>query len=102
MAFNIWQNFTSEGILNYALSAYGSLDIWLWPLIFLGIFGYIYAGTKSIVVCVVGIIITFGVFAGTTDVFNRVPEPTMVAYIVVIMGLSMLFAGLFIKISNKF
>ena len=102
MAFEIWEKFTTEGILNYALSAYGSLDIWLWPLIFLGIFGFIYAGTKSIVVCVVGIIITFGVFAGTTNIFNQVPEPTMVAYIVVIMGLTMLFTGLFIKISKKF
>lgn len=102
MAFDIWTNFTVNGILNYALDAYASLDIWMWPLIFLGLFGYIYAATKSIVVCAVGILITFALFAATTDVFNVVPEPTMIAYIITLMGITMLLSGVFIKLSKKF
>lgn len=102
MAFEIWQNFTTDGIINYALSAYSHIEPWLWPLILLGIVGFIYGAMQSLIVAVVGIIIIFGALAGTTDVFSYAPEPTQFAYILAVVGITALLVGFFIKISRKY
>lgn len=102
MAFQIWQNFTANGIFQYAMNAYSHLDPWLWPFIILGIIGFVYAAMQSLIVAVVAIIILFGALAGTTDIFSYAPEPTQFAYLLAIIGLTALFAAFFIKISRKY
>jgi len=102
MAFELWENFTTNGIINYAMSAYSNIEPWLWPFILIGIGGFIYAAMQSLVVAGVGLIILFGALAGTTDIFSAMPEPTQLAYVIVIIGFTTLLAGFFVKIARKY
>lgn len=96
---SLWGNF-SDGILDYAMSAYSSLEPWVYPFIFVGILGYIYATMQSVIVVVVGIIFTLGIYAVTTDIFVAVPDVTLFFYIVSVIGISLLITALFIKRRN--
>lgn len=96
MALDIWQNFSSD-IFGFAMSAFSPLEPWLYPFIFLGIIGYIYSAMESITVTVVAILITFGIFAGTTSIFESVPQISQFLYIVSVIGITMLIATLIIK-----
>ena len=96
MLHPIWENLTN-GFINYSLDSYNILGIWLYPLLLLGIVGYIYASMHSITVAVVGIIITIGVFASTSMIFVNVPIITQFLYIIVVLGICMLLVGVFIK-----
>lgn len=95
MPFPIWENFSTD-IVGYATSAYSSVEPYFWPLIFIGIIGYIYAGMQSVIVAVVGILITFGLFATTTSIFEAVPQITQFFYIVTVIGICMLIAAIII------
>lgn len=92
----LWDNFTN-GVFDYAMSAYASLEPWVYPLLFMGIIGYVYAVMNSLVVTIVAIILTLGIYAGTTDVFAAVPDVTLFLYIVTIIGLVLLIGTLFWK-----
>ena len=96
---SLWGNFSS-GFLDYAMSAYSSLEPWVYPFIFVGILGYIYATMQSVTVVVVGIIFTLGIFAVTTNVFVDVPDVSLFLYIVSILGITLLITALFIKRRN--
>lgn len=98
-SFPLWENFTS-GFLDYAMSAYVSLEPWVYPFIFVGVIGFIYASMQSVTVVVVGILFTLGIFAVTTNVFADVPDVTLFLYIVSIIGISLLITALFIKRRN--
>ena len=97
--FPMWENFTN-GFLDYAMSAYSSLDPWVYPFIFVGVIGFIYASMNSAIVAIVGIIFTLGIFAVTTNVFAAVPDLTLFLYIVSIIGIAILITTLFIKRRN--
>jgi len=97
MAFEIWENFTADGIFNYAISAYANVDPWMWPLVFVGIIGFIYGATQSLIVTVAGIIITMASFVGTS-IFTDVPEVPMLFYIITIVGIGVLLTALFIQV----
>ncbi|MBE3095352.1 MAG: hypothetical protein IMZ52_10010 [Actinobacteria bacterium] len=92
----MWENF-SKGIIPYAMSAFSGLEPWVYPLIFVGIIGYVYATVNSVIVAVVAIIITFGLYATTTDIFVNVPDLNLFFYIVVLIGLTLLITTLFIR-----
>lgn len=96
---SLWTNFSS-GILDYAMSAYSSLEPWVYPFIFVGILGFIYATMQSVTVVVVGILFTLGIYAVTTNVFADVPDVTLFLYIVSIIGIALLITALFIKRRN--
>ena len=88
----LWQNFT-DGILDFAMTAYGSLEPWTYPLIFVGIIGYVYATMQSIIVTIVAIIFTFGIYAVTTNVFADVPDVSLFFYLISIIGISLLIGA---------
>ena len=96
MSLDIWQDFSSD-IFGYAFSAYDAIEPWFWPFVFVGIIGYLYAGMQSVTVAVVGILITFGIFATTTSVFEEVPAISQFFYIIAILGITLLMVGLVLK-----
>jgi hypothetical protein len=96
MSIDIWTNF-SQGILNYSLDAYGNLQPWFYPLFFFGIIGYVYSATHSVITAVVAILITFGLYGATTDIFNAVPDYVLFMNIVVLIGISALIFTLLIN-----
>lgn len=93
---SIWQSFI-QGFVDYGMSAYDPLGVWKYPLIFVGIFGFIYTFMNSAIVAIVGIIITLAIYGSTTDIFTHVPDLNLFLYIVTIMGLALLITTLFIK-----
>ena len=52
---------------------------------------------NSVVVAIVGILITFGLFATSTSIFVGVPELTQFIYIITVMGIALLITMLFIR-----
>lgn len=92
----IWQGFM-EGIIEYGMSAYDPLGIWKYPLIFVGVFGFIYGWMQSVTVTVVAIIFTFAIYGVTTNIFANVPDLTLFLYIITLMGIALLITVLFIK-----
>lgn len=93
----LWDNFTSEGIFDFATSTYASLEPWTYPLVILGILGFVYATMNSIIVTIAGIIFAVGIYGVTTDIFVDVPDITLFLYIVSIIGITLLIAMLVIK-----
>jgi len=96
MVHELWQNF-SINIPQWAIDAYGSVDPWTYPFVFIGIIGYIYTATESLTMAVVGIFITFGIFATTTSIFEAVPQISTFFYIIAVLGITMLVVTLIIK-----
>lgn len=81
---DIWGNFT-QGIPQYAIEAYSAVDPWFYPILFVGIIGYIYAAMNSITSAVIAIIITMGIFATTTSIFADMNELTSLLYIIALI-----------------
>ena len=90
-----WENF-SQGIPKYAIEAYSAVDPWFYPILLLGIIGYIYGCMNSITSAIIAILITLGIFAATTSIFTGtgVSYLTQFLYIVTLVGLSMLIVSL--------
>jgi len=97
--FPYWENFTSS-IIDYARSAYVDVEPWFYPMLFLGIIGFIYAGMKSLVAAVVGIIIIFATFVGT-GIFEETYETNLFFYIIAIVGIAMLIFAVILKGRDK-
>lgn len=96
----IWNNFT-QGIFDYGLSAFDSMEPWTKPLLFIAIIGFVYGYMQSATVAIVGIIITLSIYGTTTSYFDAVPNLTLFFYIVTLTGLSMLITALFISYWRK-
>jgi len=96
MAFEIWENFT-QGILDYGMETFSGMEPWTYPFIFVGIIGFVYATMKSVIVAIIGIIITFGLYATTTNIFVDMPDISLFLYIVAVVGIAMLIVALVIK-----
>lgn len=86
--FPFWENFTAS-IIDYGMSTYSNIEPWVYPFIFLGIIGFIYAGVKSLTAAIVGIIIIFATFVGT-GIFEETYETNLFFYIIAIVGIAML------------
>ena len=92
----IWTNFT-RSIPQYAVDAYAAVDPWFYPILFIGIIGFIYTSMNSITVAIIAILITFGIFATTTSIFTEVSELTQFLYIITVVGLTMLIVTLILN-----
>ena len=98
MVFDMWTNF-SDGIVDYAMDAYSNVEPWVFPLIFIGIIGYVYAATHSVVTAVAAILITFGLYAtaSTMNVFGDVPDISLFMYLIALVGIASLVFTLFMR-----
>lgn len=89
MTFDIWSNMTT-GIMDFALSGFEAMDPFFYPLVFLGIAGYVFTAMNSVTAAIAAILVTLGAFGGSTTIFKDVPELTILFYIITIIGLSLL------------
>ena len=96
---DIWANFT-QNPPQYIVEAFSAIDPWFYPLVFLGIIGFVYGATNSIISAVIMILIMFGLFAGTTSIFSGIPEITQFLYLIAILGITLLVVTFFLKRRN--
>ena len=96
MAPDIWTNFTA-GIPEYATESFAALDPWFYPLLFLGFIGYIYGCMNSVTSAIIAILMTLGIFAVTTSIFEQTTQMTQLLYIITVLGLTMLIVRLISK-----
>ena len=96
MPYNIWDDFI-DSIPNFSMDAFESVDPFTWPLIVVGIIGFIYATSHSVTVAVVGILITLASFVGTTTIFTDIPALTQFLYIIAVIGIALLLTTVIIK-----
>jgi len=93
-----WDTISSNWI-EWALTGYKNIfGNWVYPIVFIGIIGYIYCINRSAFSAAAGICITFAVF-GVTGVFSQ-PETmyfTLISWVLVIFS----FAGLFVILIVK-
>jgi len=89
-----WDTF-SDGLFDYAMGAYSSLDPWVYPIVFTAIIGFMFFVTGSATIAVSIIIVALGMYA--VPVYVDVPELTLFYYVVTIMVLALLLTVLFIK-----
>lgn len=95
MAVN-WTNISGNWS-EWVTSAYtGVLGDWFWPLVFIGIIGYIYAINKSVTSAAVAICLVFGIF-GITGIFADTPEYVLLNAGIVLAAISGAFAAIFIR-----
>ena len=87
---DIWNNSTNN-FMQYATEAYTNTVVgqWFYPVLFLGIIGYVYAYMRSAVVAMIAIMITFSIFA--TTAFAASDEISTLLYIIVILIMGVLF-----------
>lgn len=95
----IWTEFT-QGIFDYAFSAYDKLGVWTYPMILIAIIGYVYTFTQSVTVGIAAIIITFSIYGGSI-IFAGVSDATTFLYIVTLIGICALIVTLFLKYVEK-
>lgn len=93
---SIWDSFI-QGIFDYGMSAYDPFGIWKYPLIILGIIGFVYATMESAIVAIIAIVFSLTIYGATTDIFNDVPDINLFMYIITIVGIALLLTVLFIK-----
>lgn len=100
MPFPLFENFSSE-IIQFGLDAFAPVDPWFYPFIIVGIIGFIYGAMESITVTTVAILVTFGIFATTTSIFEQVPAINILFYIISILGLAILITTAVIRSRRK-
>ena len=99
---DIWQNFTS-GIMDYGLQTFAPIDPWFYPLVFVGLIGYVYTALNSVIGAVVAILLTFAVYGASNIVFPEGPVSgiSMFLYIIVVVGVSFLLMTVILKYIKK-
>jgi len=86
-----------QGFIDWALSAYETLfGVWMWPLIFVGIVGYVYAVNKSATAAAVAICLIFGIF-GITGIFADVGEFSQFSYVIALFSIAGGFVAVFLN-----
>lgn len=83
-------------IISWAMSAYDGFGIYKYPLLILGILGYVYMATKSITLFIVAVIVTFAMF-GSTNVFADVWEISWLLSIISVIGIVSLVMAVLLK-----
>ncbi len=93
-----WSNISSDWI-GYIMTGYEYIfGNWVYPIIFLGIVGYVYAVNRSAISAAAGICIVFAAF-GVTGIF-RFPE--IVQFSALAWGITVTsIAGLFVLLFTK-
>ena len=71
---DLWNNSTNN-FMKYATEAYTNTAIgqWFYPILFVGIIGYIYAYMKSAVVAMVAILIIMGIYSSVFVFSAEIP-----------------------------
>jgi len=93
-----WSNISSNWA-EFALTGYDSIfQNWTYPLIFLGIIGYVYCISRSAMTAAAAVCIIFSIY-GFTAVFcyPDIAGFSMFGWIIVIVSFGGLFTTLFIK-----
>jgi hypothetical protein len=86
-----------SGIIGYLLETFTPMNPYFWVLFFVGVIGYVYLALQSITATIIVILITFGIFGGTSisGYFAAVPVINQLLYIITLFGL-MLLIGTFV------
>jgi len=87
----------------FALTGYDYIfGNWTYPLIFLGIVGYVYCINRSAVSAAAAICIIFSIY-GITGVFSYgdIAQYSMLSWVIVVFSFAGLFTTLFITIGKK-
>jgi len=82
-------------IINWAMSAYDGFGVYKYPILIIGILGYVYMATKSITLFVVAVIVTFAMFG--TGVLAEVPEISMLFSVISVIGIASLLLAALLK-----
>jgi hypothetical protein len=82
-------------IINWAMSAYDGFGVYKYPLLILGILGYVYMSTKSVTLFIVAVIVTFAMFG--TGVLAKVPEISMLLSVITVVGIVSLLMAVLLK-----
>jgi hypothetical protein len=93
-----WTNVSADWI-SYSISGYDYIfGNWVYPLIFLGIIGYVYCINRSAISAAVAICIIFAVFGGTAIFqYPDIAEFSLLGWLIVIFSFAGLFTLLFTK-----
>ena len=87
----------SQDWMGFFLQGYKSIfGIWMWPLFFIGLVGYVYAVQKSATAAAVTICIIFGIF-GATGALANAGEFTTLSFVLSVFSIAGAFTALFIK-----
>lgn len=93
-----WSNISADWI-GWLMTGYDNvLGNWVFPLIFLGIAGYVYCMSRSAVTAAASICLIFGIF-GVTNIF-RYPDlatVSMISWLIVIVS----FVGVFVTLFTR-
>lgn len=93
-----WTNISADWV-GYIMKGYDSIfNHWTYPLIFLGVVGYIYCVNRSAMSAAAAICIIFGVY-GITGIFRYgdIAQFSLLSWVIVIVSFSGLFTTLFIR-----
>jgi len=93
-----WSNITSNWG-TYFMTGYDHVfGHWTYPLIFLGVIGYVYCVSRSAMVAAASICLIFGIY-GATSIFRYpdIPEFSMLGWVIVIVSFAGLFTTLFVS-----
>ena len=91
-----WTNISSDWI-GWTMSGYDAIfGHWTYPLIFLGIIGYVYSINRSAMSAAAAICLVFGIY-GALAIFRYpdIAEFSMLGWIIVIISFAALFTTLF-------
>lgn len=97
-----WSNISSDWA-SWIMTGYDNVfQHWTYPLIFLGVVGYVYCINRSAVSAAVAICLVFGIY-GITGVFQYgdIAEFSMLSWIIVIVAFSALFTTLFVSVGKR-
>lgn len=89
-----WSNITGDWMSWITTGYTNVLGSWFWPLVFVGIVGYVYAVHKSAIAAAAAILLAFGIF-GITGIFAGVAQFSYLFQTITVISFSALFVTLF-------
>jgi hypothetical protein len=94
-----------NGIAGYMMQTFSSMQPYFWVMFFGGIIGYVYLAMKSLTATVVMILLTFGIWAGTSFSLtyfgaSEVSLFVQLLYTITLVGLVTLVATFIMKRSR--
>jgi hypothetical protein len=84
-------------MFTYAWSAYESIGVYKYPIVFVAIIGYVYLATKSVMLTILAIFVTYAVYSTTTDIFNDVAPINQLLAIVSMIGVVCFIMGIVLR-----
>lgn len=91
MAIENW-TFWSENLMDLSMQGYtDTLGVFVWPLIFTAIIGYVYLKNQSVVTAAAAVLILFGAFINTISGVDPWATLMMILICLAITGLLLYF-----------